>query len=110
MAYADYTFYQHEYGGNSIDDVTFERLTKRAHLYVEGITGKISAPIPDAAKMAVCAVIEVMLENEQGGEVASQSVGSWSKTFAKTAKTNQQRLRDAAVQYLQPAGLIPRWL
>lgn len=105
----DYVFYTRFYGGTDLSAEEFERLKSRAGAYVSGLTGgELSA---DPARRAVCAVAEAMNTIEQGGELASQSVGSWSKAYAaKTPRTDEQKLRDAAMLYLSGSGCVRRWL
>lgn len=110
--YADYSYYEKEYGGKNVDSTTFGRFIKRASFYIDRITGgRVPNSPPESVKMAACAVVDAMFINEQGGELASQSVGSWSKSYAsKKAKSNEQRIYDAAMQFLSGSGLIKRWL
>ena len=112
MAYATYEFYTETYKGNAIPSAEFGRLVTRASSYIDNITGgrASSYSIDDAVKMAACAVAEAWQTNEQGGEVASQSVGSWSRSYAIKAKSNEQRLYDAVSMYLSSTDLFSRWL
>ena len=51
-----------------------------------------------------------MHRQREGGIVASESVGSWSRTFATgNAKSEEQLLYEAAMLYLADSGLITRW-
>ncbi|QIB68262.1 hypothetical protein Ami103574_02560 [Aminipila butyrica] len=107
----DYEFYTDVYFGNQITKADFPRLIARASAYLDGICNLQSAP-PESAKMALCAVAEAWQTNEQGGDVVSQSVGSWSKSYAqKKIKTDDVRLTDAAKLYLgQYCNLTVRWV
>lgn len=108
--YADYTYYTETYKGNAIPLSDYDRLALRASSYLDKLTmGRIKEPTEDI-KMAVCAVAEAWLINEQGGDVTSQSVGSWSKTYAKKIKTDDQRLYDAAQLHLANTNLVSRWI
>lgn len=106
-AYADYSFYTDTYLGAEILESDFPRLALRASEYLDRITGGGAAAYTgnEILQKAVCAVAEVWQANEEGGELVSQSVGSWSKSFASSAKTKDQRLLDAARMYLVPLGL-----
>lgn len=98
---ADYTYYTGTYQGNQIGAGDFPRLVARAQTYLEGVDGVITAPVADKYKMAACAVAEAWQINEQGGDLASQSVGSWSRSYAqKIPKSDKQRLLEAARLYL----------
>ncbi|HWQ76559.1 MAG TPA: hypothetical protein VN441_14700 [Syntrophomonas sp.] len=111
-AYAGYEFYTDVYKGNALTEYDFGRLILRASTYLDRITGSQSASYTPAesVSMAACAVAEAWQVNEQGGEVTSQSVGSWSKSFAqKKPKTDDQRLLDAAMLYLPSIVRAVRW-
>jgi hypothetical protein len=112
-AYADYAFYIGDYRGNAIAETEFDRLILRASSYIDRITrGQAASYLPaEPVQMAACAVAEAWRVNEQGGELASQSVGSWSRTFAKTkAKNPDARLYDAAAVYLSGTGMMAGWV
>ncbi len=104
----DYTFYTETYYGNQITEADFPRLISRASAYLNGICDIDNTP-EKTAKMALCAVAEAWQINEQGGDIVSQSVGSWSKSYAeKKSKTDEQRLNDAAKLYL--GNISVRWV
>ena len=107
----DYDFYTAVYYGNQIAEADFPRLCKRAESYLNSLGCNLSGVPPDKFKMAVCAIAEAWQTNEQGGDVVSQSVGSWSKHFAAAKpKTNEQRLADAARLYLGSCAGGVRWV
>jgi hypothetical protein len=111
-AYADYAYYTDTYKGNVITEYDFDRLILRASIYLDRITdGQAANYTPaDAVKLAACAVAEAWQTNEQGGDVASQSVGSWSRSFAQPKpKSNDRRLLDAAMLYLPDIVQAVRW-
>lgn len=105
----DYSYYRDTYMGNQIAESDFSRLITRAGNYIDKVTGgREVTPLPDNVKRAVCAVAEAWQTNEQGGDIASQSVGSWSKSYQqKRVKTDEQRLLDAAKLYLDSISV--RW-
>ena len=107
----DYNFYIETYYGNQITEADFPRLISRASAYLNGACKVETIPEEDYKK-ALCAVAEAWQTNEQGGDVVSQSVGSWSKSFAeKKSKTDEQRLNDAAQLYLKNyCNLCVRWV
>lgn len=103
----EYDYYVNVYLGNAIAEADFPRLSSRAEAY---LIGTLEADgTADGFNSAVCAVAEVWQENEQGGEVQSQTVGSWSKTYATQGKSAARRLLDAARLYLPGLGAA-RWL
>ena len=107
MAYADYPFYAGEYQGAAISEDDFPRLSARASAYLDYITSGYAGAHPEdeAVMLAVCAVAEAWQVNESGGEVVSESVGKWSRTFSTGGKTREARLLEAARMYL-PAGAV----
>ncbi len=110
-AFVRYLYYQESYGG-TLSEEAFQSLVQRAGFYVNQLTGGRAANNPEneVVKMAVCAVVEAMHRQREGGIVASESVGSWSRTFATgNAKSEEQLLYEAAMLYLADSGLITRW-
>lgn len=112
MPYADWVFYKETYAGNVIAEQDFHRLMQRASSYIDRITdGRAASYSPaEPVKMATCAVAEAWQVNEQGGDLVSQSVGSWTRTYTKQAKSDEARLYAAAEMYLANTGLLSRWL
>ena len=113
MLYADYDYYTGVYLGVEIALEDYPRLALRASNYIDKITtgGGATEPATDNIKMAVCAVAEAWQKNEQGGDLQSQTVGSWSKSYAPAkAKSPEARLYEAAAMYLSGTGLLSRWV
>ena len=137
MAYADYTYYTDTYLGTAVKESDFPRLALRASSYLDYYTmGKAAKNAGlDALEMACCALAEqiqtieaaqalaqraVSASSESGGagELQSQSVGSWSKTYRSGGESAQQALTaaqtakaalaSAANQYLAGTGLLYR--
>lgn len=97
----DYAFYTDTYHGNQITEADFPRLAARADSWLESLGCDLSGAPPDTLDMAICAVAEAWQTNEQGGDIVSQSVGSWSKSYTqKKPKSDMQRLTEAARMYL----------
>lgn len=112
MAYADFTFYTDTYKGNAISSSDFDRLATRASSYIDNITNGTAAAYTtdDSVKMAACSVAEAWQKNESGGHLMSEKVGSWSRTYAESNKSDNQRLYEAAKMYLSRTGLLSRWI
>ena len=136
MAYADYTFYSTEWLGTAIAEADFPRLALRASDFIDYYTrGKAAASdATTALAKACCAIAEQMQEDEKlralaarsvdaaldgNGEVKSETVGSWSKTYATASdyagnadKTGATALRAQyariADEYLVNTGLLYR--
>ena len=109
MTTVTYDFYTDVYHGNIISADDFNRLTARALTYLDSI--KIAdLPDIDAVKMAICAVAELWQQTENGGELASQSVGSWSVSYITTNKSFSRKLFDAAKLYIPSLISVVRWI
>jgi len=111
MALATYRFYTDTYRGNAItssDD--FDRLILRAERYLDSVKTVEVLPDTDDVKMAQCAVAEEWQTNERGGELQSQSVGSWSQSFAASGKSNERRMMEAAALYIGYMVSPVRWV
>lgn len=136
MAYADYTYYTGDYCGNAIQEADFPRLALRASDYLDYYTqGKAArhAELP-ALKKACCALAEeyqtldhikalaqknlAYAMQSDGAEMASESVGSWSRSYrsggesaasaVSTAKEYEAELANIAKRYLAGTGLLYR--
>lgn len=136
MVYADYEFYANEYYGQAIDVLDFPRLAIRASSFLDYYTqGRAEKHADlDAVKMACCAIVEQYQIIDQArvlankslaagaasdiGEVQSETVGSWSKSYrsggdsagaaAAVAANAQASLAAVARQYLSGTGLLYR--
>lgn len=134
MAYADYRFYETEYYGDSIPESIFPKYAMLASAYLDSVTmrrAKAHADMPEL-KMACCALAEQYpaidtaqkaaqkslassLESAEG-ELSSQSVGGWSKSYRSggdtakaalsAAQSAQQALYNTALIYLGGTGLL----
>lgn len=118
MAYVNYDFYLNVYLGNVIAQEDFPRLAERASEYVCGVTKGLAEKVQgrdlEAVQKAVCAVAEVILDENImtasafSGEqaVSSESVGSWSRSYASPGLSAAQveniaaRKREAVQLYL----------
>lgn len=108
MEYVDYKFYKTKYMGNTIPEADFIRLANRASSYLDNII-KVTIPISETIMMATCSIAEAWQLNENGGDIVSQSVGSWSKHYNKASKSDDDRLYEAAKLYLGSAVSKVRW-
>ena len=137
MTYADYEYYTTTYLGTAIQEDAFPRLALRASAFLDYCTLGRAAKhaCMDAVKMACCAIAEdfqtietakalankslaVSLETTSGGtgELQSQTVGSWSKTYKSggssasealgVTTSAQETLFTTAAMYLAGTGLL----
>lgn len=115
MAGVDYAFYRDVYGGGSIPEEDFPRLSARGADYVDLVTagGAARYARPDVIRRAVCAVAEAWRLNEQGGGIASEENDGLRVNYVagvSRAKTDDERLYEAAARYLAWTGLLYRGL
>ena len=137
MAYADYAYYTNTYLGTAIAEDEFPRLSLRASTFLDYYTqGRASKNSTlDALKMACCAIAEqyqaietaqalaqkslfTALNSAGSGELQSQTVGGWSKTYRSggesaaqaisASQTSKEALSAVAQQYLATTGLLYR--
>ncbi len=107
--YADYNFYQSEYGGKSVSEDEFTPLLKRATFYINAITRNRITEISTAVSMATCAAVDYVKQNSEsnGKNIISESVGVWSRSYAgDVSKTFIQLLYDAVRPYLINTELL----
>ena len=132
-----YEFYTGDYAGASIDCNDFPRLISKAQAYVDYYINHraVLAQHERAYRMACCAVAEQYqiidaaqlaaqksiansLQSSTDGELQSQSVGSWSKTYrsggesakqaSEAAQIAKKALASTVQQYLSGTGLLYR--
>lgn len=91
MCYADYTFYITEYCGVMLTEDDFGRLSIRASDFISYYTRNKANPEDDNVKKCCCALAERYSAIEEanakrtevGGDITSQTVGSYSVTYGK---------------------------
>ena len=135
MAYADFEYYANTYLGTAIEYNDFSRLSLRASAFLDYYTQGRAAKNAelDALKMCCCALAvqyqyidtakalaqkSITSSLENNGELQSQTVGSWSKTYRSGGDSAQQALSSVqaaqsaltaiAQQYLAGTGLLYR--
>lgn len=110
--YCDYDYYVKEYNG-TMPEEDFNREVLKASAYVDQITMKRITPdvlkkYGEEIKLATCAACDCLYSFESGGEVTSESVGSWSRSYGSSGRTHQQKLQDSVETYLIMTGLLYR--
>lgn len=125
MIYADYSYYSDSYYGDLIPEDDYIKCAARASDYIDRITMNraqdymVLHPDSDAVKKACCAIAEQLLQINrtraaaiaEGGEIASESVGSHSVSYrsgTETAAALEANLRRIAASYLATTGLLYR--
>lgn len=127
MAYADYEYYATTYLGTAIKECDFPRLALRASSFLDYYTMGRAAPNAglDALKMACCAIAEqyqyidtatalaqrsLTVSLESNGELQSQTVGSWSKTYRSGGDSAQQALSSMQAAKASLASIVQQYL
>ncbi len=137
MPCISYEFYTGDYAGSSIDFNDFPRLISKAQAYVDYYINHRAVPtqyehvyrlaccavaeqyqIIDAAQLAAQKSISNALQSGTDGELQSQSVGGWSKTYrsggesakqaGEAAQIAKSALASTVQQYLAGTGLLYR--
>ena len=109
--WVSWDYWTNQYQGAALSIEEFTRLEAAAQRYVDKQTfGRICPEeLTTDIQNAVCAVIEAIQTNEQGGVIASESIGKYSVSYLSgAAKTDGQRLRDSMLLYLGHTGLACR--
>lgn len=129
--YADFEYYNTEYGGKLISATDFPHLAALASRFIDRYSrGKAKTYTKDdAVKFACCALAEQYLNIEnaksatrtassESAEVKSQTVGSYSVTYrsgaeiaadaATVVNSESVRLTEIAREYLAGTGLLYR--
>ena len=114
MLTAGYEFYKGTYHGDRIAAAEWPALSRDAAACLEELTlgrtaGDLAPELLERCRMALCAVAEeYKTEREHaGGVVASETVGSWSRTYTQAGNPTSRR-RDAAWMWLGNTGLMYR--
>lgn len=108
--YADYNFYKETYHG-AASEAEHIRLVVRATAYVDRMTfGKAKTATGadlEAVKMAECAIVDELANQEQGGIVTSETNDGISRSYATGAvvRSATQRIYAAAEVFLCNTGL-----
>lgn len=139
--YADYTFYTEDWFGTEIAEADFPRLSSRASDFIDYYTRNKAAGVTDEATLtalakACCAIAEAIQADEQVkalaakatasalassvGEIKSETVGSWSQSYATAGdyvkaggealavKDTRASYAAVAMEYLANTGLLYR--
>lgn len=112
MAYATYEDYTGIYKGNKIPQADFNRLAECASDVIDNATFGRASTYDDPSnliKKACCAVADTLLKYENGGGVASETVGRLTVNYVagvSTAKTEEQAIAVVIRRYLAYTGLL----
>lgn len=107
--YANYTYYLNDYQG-TISEADFTRLSVLATAHINRITHNKAQTATgadlEAVKLALCAVIDELNKQEQGGIVTAETNDGISRSYAHTVKTSNQRIYAVAEVFLSSTNLL----
>ena len=108
--FADYEYYRSVCGGN-LSEEEFSRIIAKASAYIDRITfGRASEHADDdRVKRCCCELCDTLSEVASGGlRKQSESVGSWSVTYANSENTSDMSFARAACRVWLPADWLYR--
>lgn len=115
MANTSYSFYQAEYGGRLVSSADFPGFAARARAYIDSVTfDRITDTMLDCDErlsrkldFAVCAVAELIYEEEERAGKTSETTGSHSESYESNQES--RRKKHVVVQtFLGNTGLMYR--
>lgn len=108
--FADYEYYKNICGGN-LSEEEFSRIAAKASVYIDKITfGRASDHADDErVKRCCCDLCDTLTAAVSSGQIKqSESVGSWSVTYASSENTSEQSFARAACRVWLPAEWLYR--
>lgn len=108
MIFANYTYYRGVYGGG-LDKQTFKCLAAKSSAYIDRLTlGRASEHADDERVKRCCCELCDSLSAISGGVKQSESVGSWSVTYANSENASELSYARAACRVWLPAEWLYR--
>lgn len=108
MIFANYTYYRDTFGGE-LDKQTFKNLAAKSSAYIDKITfGRASEHADDDRVKRCCCELVDMLSSVSDGVKQSESVGSWSVTYANSENTSELSYARAACRVWLPSDWLYR--
>lgn len=111
--YVDYNYYKNVYSGKVAEEV-FNNLQIRAKALVDYYTFNRVDDLPvinDDVKLAVCELVDLLLEQDKAGDklIESESVGSYSVKYkADSLVSNTSKQRQVIYKYLAHSNMLYR--
>lgn len=107
--FADYEYYKSVGGG--LNEEEFSRIAAKASAYIDKITfGRASEHADDErVKRCCCELCDTLTAAVSSGQIKqSESVGSWSVTYANSENTSELSFARAACRVWLPADWLYR--
>ncbi len=109
MIFADYEYYRSV--GGSLSEEEFSRIAAKASSYIDRITfGRALEHADDErVKRCCCELCDTLSAAVKSGQIKqSESVGSWSVTYANSENTSEMSFARAACRVWLPADWLYR--
>ena len=107
MIFAEYEFYKSV--GGELDEKSFHNLAAKASAYIDKVTfGRASEHADDERVKRCCCDLCDSLSAISGGVKQSESVGSWSVTYANSENASEINYALAACRVWLPADWLYR--
>ncbi len=108
IIFANYTYYRDTFGGE-LDKQTFKKLSAKSSAYIDKITfGRASEHADDERVKRCCCELCDSLSAISDGVKQSESVGSWSVTYANSENASELNYARAACRVWLPAEWLYR--
>mgnify|MGYP001222843285 FL=1 len=110
--YVSYEFYSNEYGGK-LPLEAFKQLNLKAMGLIDYFTfdrAQLLDPMNLKLNMAACELIDHLHEVDKTDDkiITSESVGTWSRTYATEANSNRTKAYNIIAKYLMHEGVMYR--
>ena len=109
--YADYEYYKSVFGGGIVSEGDFPQLAAKASAYIDSITfGRAAEHADDERlKRCCCELCDSLSQTSSSGLMKqSESVGSWSVTYANAENTSETTIARAVCRTWLPAEWLYR--
>lgn len=108
MIFVNYPYYRDVYGG-TLDKQTFKNISVKSSAYIDKITfGRASEHADDERVKRCCCELCDTLASISDGIKQSESVGSWSVTYANSENASEINYARAACRVWLPADWLYR--
>ncbi len=105
--YADFAYYQNEYGGRIVPEADFLPLALCCSALIDKITFQ-RATETEEVKLAMCAAVEALHALSAGGSIASENNDGYAVTYREKSEEEQVRAVLTAARLFLPPALTNR--
>ena len=105
--YADFAYYQNEYGGSILTEAEFLPMALRCSVLIDKITFQ-RATETEEVKLAMCAAAEALYELRSGGSIVSENNDGYAVTYRERSEEEQTLAVLTAARLFLPPALTNR--